>query len=150
MKNVDAWVKALVSRLDTVDGALAAEIRGLRGARRAVHQTLRNIVLRVGRPVLAIVGGVPRLEFSDSERRHAGAVGDGLHDVAGRIPERRGVRLRAAPDGAGAHRGDRTARGRHVRSVASLDPFDGDEEGAAAVLTDPGQITFRRGQSVGR
>jgi len=71
MKNVDAWVKALVSRLDGADRALADEIRGLRGARsltrRSIQQSLRNIVLRVGRPVLAIVGGTPRLEFSDSE-----------------------------------------------------------------------------------
>ena len=90
MKNVDAWVKALVSRLDSVDGALAAEIRGLRGARsltrRTLRQSLRNIVLRVGRPVLAIVGGVPRLEFTDSEsqvwRARLQASGDRLRRAA--------------------------------------------------------------------
>src|SRR5262245_11517298 len=71
MKNVDAWVKALVSRLDAADGPLAAEIRGIGGSRslsrRTIQNSLRNIVLRVGRPVLAIVGGVARLEFNDSE-----------------------------------------------------------------------------------
>jgi endonuclease G len=74
MKNVDAWVRRLISRLDAADGQLAAEIRGLRGLRgarslssRTIQHSLRNIVLRVGRPVLAIVGGVARLEFSDSE-----------------------------------------------------------------------------------
>jgi endonuclease G len=74
MKNVDAWLKALISRLDAVDGPLAAEIRSLRGLRGArslsrstIQHSLRNIVLRVGRPVLAIVGGVARLEFNDSE-----------------------------------------------------------------------------------
>ena len=28
--------------------------------------------------------------------------------------------------------------------LAALDPFDGDEEGVAALLTDPSQIRFRR------
>ena len=36
-------------------------------ARRSSQLSLRNIVLRVGRPVLAVVGDVPQLEFTDSE-----------------------------------------------------------------------------------
>ena len=82
MRDLDAWLKALVSTLDTADRPLADEIRALRGfamltaplrvpkrqLRRASPQpSLRNIVLRVGRPVLAIVGDTPQLQFSDSD-----------------------------------------------------------------------------------
>lgn len=70
MKELDEWLNELVSTLDTADRLLAEELRRLGvGARvlRDPGQTLRNIVLRVGRPVLAIVGGAAQVEFRDSE-----------------------------------------------------------------------------------
>jgi endonuclease G len=74
MSNFDAWLKTLVSTLASTDRALADEIRAIRGSRsfsasgsRSLPAAVRNIVLRVGRPVLAIVGNAPRLEFNDSE-----------------------------------------------------------------------------------
>lgn len=86
MRDIDAWLKTLVSTLDTADRQLADEIRAIRGARSlsgsarsesrsktggrtrpSLQQALRNIVLRVGRPVLAIVGGAAQLQFRDSE-----------------------------------------------------------------------------------
>ncbi len=68
MKDFDAWLKTLVSTLGSTDRALADEIRAIRGSgSRSLPQSLRNIVLRVGRPVLAIVGNAPRLDFKDSE-----------------------------------------------------------------------------------
>lgn len=66
MTDLDAWLNALVSTLDTADRQLAEEIRAV-SASRALEQSLRNIVLRVGRPVLAIVGDTPQLQFSDSD-----------------------------------------------------------------------------------
>ena len=85
MRDRDARLKALISTLDTADGPLADEIRALRrprsltapgasasrqerssrDARRAAQLSLRNIVLRVGRPVLAVVGDVPQIQFTD-------------------------------------------------------------------------------------
>jgi endonuclease G len=74
MKDFDAWLKTLVSTLASTDRALADEIRAIRGSRsfpasgpRSLPASVRNIVLRVGRPVLAIVGNAPRLDFNDSE-----------------------------------------------------------------------------------
>jgi endonuclease G, mitochondrial len=74
MKDFDAWLKTLVSTLGSTDRALADEIRAIRGSRsfaasgaRSLPASVRNIVLRVGRPVLAIVGNAPRLDFTDSE-----------------------------------------------------------------------------------
>ena len=70
MKELDEWLKQLVSTLDTADDLLAEEIRRLLGGTRALRdpgQTLRNIVLRVGRPVLAVVDGSAQLEFRDSQ-----------------------------------------------------------------------------------
>jgi len=71
MKELDEWLEQLVSTLDTADDLLAEEIRRLLSATRALSrdpgQTLRNIVLRVGRPVLAVVDGAAQLEFRDSE-----------------------------------------------------------------------------------
>ena len=73
MKDFDAWLKTLVSTLGSTDRALADEIRALHGSRafaagaRSLPASVRNIVLRVGRPVLAIVGNAPRLDFKDSE-----------------------------------------------------------------------------------
>jgi endonuclease G len=81
MTDLDARLEALISTLDTADGPLAAEIRALRDSRSRVsrnisasrrrrsslRQSLRNIVLRVGRPVLTVLAGRPKLEFRDVE-----------------------------------------------------------------------------------
>ena len=73
MKDFDAWLKRLVSTLGSTDRALADEIRAIHGSRsfgsgaRSLPASVRNIVLRVGRPVLAIVGNAARLDFKDSE-----------------------------------------------------------------------------------
>jgi endonuclease G len=74
MADIDTWLKGLVSTLASTDRALADEIRAIRGSRslpgpgsRSIPASVRNIVLRVGRPVLAIVGNAARLEFKDSE-----------------------------------------------------------------------------------
>jgi endonuclease G, mitochondrial len=74
MKDFDAWLKALVSTLGSTDRALAEELRAIHGSRsfaassaRSLPASVRNIVLRMGRPVLAIVGNAPRLDFKDSE-----------------------------------------------------------------------------------
>ena len=63
-----------MSTVGSTDRALADEIRAIRGSRslaasglRSLPASVRNIVLRVGRPVLAIVGNAPRLDFTDSE-----------------------------------------------------------------------------------
>jgi endonuclease G len=80
----NAWINALVKGLAATDPALAEEIQAcrhsrsltarrarIRGtarlARAAVRPSLRNIVLRVGRPVLAVVGGAAHLAFTDEE-----------------------------------------------------------------------------------
>jgi endonuclease G len=74
MKDLDAWLKTLVSTLASTDRALADEIRAIRGSRsfavsgsRSLPASVRNIVLRVGRPVLAIAANAPLLHFKDSE-----------------------------------------------------------------------------------
>ncbi len=87
MRDLDARLKALISTFDTADEPLADEIRALRrtrsltapgasasrqkrslrNVRRSSQLSLRNIVLRVGRPVLAVVGGVPQIQFADGE-----------------------------------------------------------------------------------
>jgi len=73
MKDLDEWLKRLLSSLDTADRLLAEELQRhlshLSGSRGLDDpgQSVRNIVLRVGRPVLAIVGGAAQLEFKDSE-----------------------------------------------------------------------------------
>ena len=74
MKDFDAWLKALVQTLASTDHALADEIRAIPGTpsvaasgSRSLRASVRNIVMRVGRPVLAIVHNAARLDFSDSE-----------------------------------------------------------------------------------
>lgn len=69
MRELDEWLEKLLSNLDTADRLLAEEIRRLGGTRslRDAGQALRNIVLRTGRPVLAVVGGAAQLEFRDNE-----------------------------------------------------------------------------------
>jgi endonuclease G len=87
MKDFDAWLARLVSTIDAADGPLADEIRAVSGlrslaapgavarsaraagatTRAAIERSVRNIVLRVGRPVLAIVDGAAQLTFNDSE-----------------------------------------------------------------------------------
>ena len=69
MRELDEWLDKLVSNLDTADRLLAEELRRLGGTRslRDAGQSLRNIVLRTGRPVLAVVGGTAQLEFRDNE-----------------------------------------------------------------------------------
>jgi endonuclease G, mitochondrial len=87
MKNLDRLLKALVSTLGTADRQLADEIRGISGSRQltapdahasrkkralaapraSVQPSVRNIVLRTGRPVLAIAGNAAQLRFKDSE-----------------------------------------------------------------------------------
>src|SRR5687768_7240600 len=85
MSDFDDWLRALVSTIETADGPLADELRALLDSPSAeaaatpsaatsrlalppsVQRSLRNIVLRVGRPVLVVVGGTPRLEFADTE-----------------------------------------------------------------------------------
>ena len=74
MTDIDTWLKGLVSTLASTDRALADEIQAIRGSRslpglgsRSIPASVRNIVLRVGRPVLAIVGNAARLDFKDSE-----------------------------------------------------------------------------------
>jgi endonuclease G len=106
MSDLDAWLTALVSTLESVDRPLADEIRAIEGSRSltapdagrppktrtsrksraSLQASLRNIVLRVGRPVLAIVGGAPQLQFTDSEsavwRSRLQASGDHLQRAA--------------------------------------------------------------------
>ena len=71
MTELDEWLGQLVSTLHNCDRQLADEIRSRHGG--SVRDlgdggvSLRNIVLRVGRPVLAVVGGAAQLEFKDSE-----------------------------------------------------------------------------------
>ena len=70
MAELDEWLEELVSTLDTADRLLAEELRRRLGGTRSLRdsgQALRNIVLRVGRPVLAVVGGAAQLQFKDSE-----------------------------------------------------------------------------------
>ena len=87
MRNLDALLKVLVSTLASADRPLADELRAIRGSRwlmppdasrslkrpgpgatrASLQRSVRNIVLRTGRPVLAIVGDTPQLEFKDSE-----------------------------------------------------------------------------------
>jgi endonuclease G len=84
MTDFDSWLRSLVSTIEVADAPLAEELRALlksppgepadASARSAAVaressalQALRNIVLRVGRPVLVVVGGTPRLEFADTE-----------------------------------------------------------------------------------
>ncbi|MEO5742366.1 MAG: DNA/RNA non-specific endonuclease, partial [Vicinamibacterales bacterium] len=70
MKELDEWLEQLVSTLHNCDRPLADEMRRHHGGVRVLRDTgvsLRNIVLRVGRPVLAVVGGAAQLEFKDSE-----------------------------------------------------------------------------------
>jgi endonuclease G len=104
----DAWLELLISSLKTADRPLADEIEavrrarsvapgaaasrgtsGSRAARPSLQQTLRNIVLRVGRPVLAVVRGVPQLEFTDAHsevwRSRLQAAGDHLQRAAGAV-----------------------------------------------------------------
>ncbi len=86
MRDLDIRLQALLSTLASADRPLADEIlargewpatgtdgpvvagsRGLARAASSDARALRNIVLRVGRPVLAIVGGTPQLQFTDTE-----------------------------------------------------------------------------------
>ena len=73
MKDLDEWLKGLLASLDSADRLLADELQRhlshLSGSRGLGDpgQSVRNIVLRVGRPVLAIVGGAAQLQFKDSE-----------------------------------------------------------------------------------
>ena len=79
MRNLDALLKALVSTLASADRPLADEIRAIGGSKwlttpnvsrslktraagtglASLRPSVRNIVLRTGRPVLAIVGNTP-------------------------------------------------------------------------------------------
>ena len=63
---VDAWLRAFVSALRSLDPPLADEIQAVPQPR-SMSASVRNIVLRMGRPVLAIVGDAPQLRFKDSE-----------------------------------------------------------------------------------
>ena len=70
MTELNEWLGQLVAALHNCDRALADEIRSRHGGTRDLRDSgvsLRNIVLRVGRPVLAVVGGAAQLEFRDSE-----------------------------------------------------------------------------------
>jgi endonuclease G len=70
MTELDEWLERLVASLHDCDRPLADEIRSRHGGVRDLRDagaSLRNIVLRVGRPVLAVVGGAAQLEFKDSE-----------------------------------------------------------------------------------
>lgn len=74
MKDLSSWLERLVSTLASTDRALADEIFAIRGSRalsapgtRPVPPAVRNIVLRVGRPVLAIVDDAAVLDFKDSQ-----------------------------------------------------------------------------------
>ncbi len=67
-------LQTLVSTLTSTDRMLAGEIEEVHGWRsgpasraRSLPASVRNIVLRVGRPVLAIVRNEARLDFADSE-----------------------------------------------------------------------------------
>jgi endonuclease G len=54
------------SRIARTAARAGRALRVVRERRAAVRQSLRNIVLRVGRPVLAVVEHTARLEFADS------------------------------------------------------------------------------------
>lgn len=70
MKELDDWLERLIATLHSCDRPLADEMRrhtsGVRDLR-GPSEAQRNIVLRVGRPVLAIVDGAAQLDFKDSE-----------------------------------------------------------------------------------
>ena len=83
MTDFDSWLRALVSTIEVADAPLAEELRALlaspsqetvgasarstaAASEFSAQQSLRNIVLRVGRPVLVVVGGTPQLEFADA------------------------------------------------------------------------------------
>jgi endonuclease G len=87
MRNLETLLRSALARIESGDRSLAAELRAVRGRRPAASPgagflesaappappqlpqplALETIVLRVGRPVLAVVRGAARLEFSDSE-----------------------------------------------------------------------------------
>src|SRR5688500_16143530 len=84
MTDFDSWLRGLVSTIEVADAPLAEELRallespspeaagaatrsaGIASGEFSAQQSLRNIVLRVGRPVLVVVGGAPQLEFADA------------------------------------------------------------------------------------
>jgi endonuclease G len=87
MGRLDELLTAATARIEAADRTLAEELRGIRergapaplepparflesttlnAAAEAAPQSLETIVLRVGRPVLAIVQDAPRLDFSDA------------------------------------------------------------------------------------
>jgi len=85
MNGPDHRLGAAIARMEAADGALAEELRGVRELRApqvsaarflestlehteagASPQSLETIVLRVGRPVLAIVQDGPRLDVTDA------------------------------------------------------------------------------------
>lgn len=107
MKDFEKLLKAAVARVETGDRRLADELKGVRESRSATARrdaapflesttqdapqlppqlALETIVLKVGRPVLAVVHGAARLEFTDSEsevwRARLEAVGDMLQRAA--------------------------------------------------------------------
>src|SRR4051794_26201555 len=93
MKELDEWLEQFVSTLHNCDRPLADEIRrhhaGVRDLRDIGGPSLRNIVLRVGRPVLAVVGGAAQLDFKDTEsevwRARLQSSSAQLHRAAGAV-----------------------------------------------------------------
>src|SRR5262245_57916333 len=75
MTALSTWLERLLSTPASRDSALADEILAIRGSRslsrtsstRPLPAAERNIVLRVGRPVLAIVDDAAVLDFKDSQ-----------------------------------------------------------------------------------
>lgn len=107
MKDFEKLLKAATARVEAGDRRLADELKGVRESRSATARrgaapflesttqeppqlppqlALETIVLKVGRPVLAVVHGAVRLEFTDSEsevwRARLEAVGDMLQRAA--------------------------------------------------------------------
>ena len=90
MTRTEYLVRSAAARFEAADVALRGELRDVRDARMAAGRgagtwlesrfdgvlsvptadwSLETIVLRLGRPVLAVVDGAPRLEFADAESR---------------------------------------------------------------------------------
>lgn len=91
MTRIEHLVRAATTRVDAADAALRRELRAVRDARTTAggdgvarwlesrfdgapsvpgaDLALETIVLRMGRPVLAVVDGAARLEFADAESR---------------------------------------------------------------------------------
>ena len=130
MEPGDNRLRAALARIETADRALAEELRGVRerllapvGSHRleslpaagVASRSLETIVLRTGRPVLAIVQDQARLEFSDASSevwrtRLTGRQTTFGGGAGGRAHRRHG----SYPAAVGGNRVDRRARdGRH-------------------------------------